>query len=188
MSIISWSFPLVCEIHIIKKKKGLGLLFTFDLRACDRCVDLDVELDPDSTVRRFFFSSSFFSALNFLFFSLLFFSQAQTRARGWYNWLHRQPTDVSSFQLLQSIQMLRLYHLQTGAHYALFSRWPWRSHRPASWRFLFLIEFSAFSNFHLSANVKMEGGGGLFMFWGLKDLYMRTYIYIGWLYVFLFSS
>lgn len=48
-------------------KKGLSLLFTFDLRACDRCVDLDVKLDPDSTVTRGVFFS-FFSALNFLFF------------------------------------------------------------------------------------------------------------------------
>lgn len=67
MSIITRSFPLVCAIHIIKK--GLSLLFTFDLRARDRCVDLDDKLDPDSTVTRgFFFFLSFFSALNFLFF------------------------------------------------------------------------------------------------------------------------
>lgn len=98
MRAITWSFPLVCAIRNIKKR-GLSLLFTSDLRARDRCVDLDVKLDPDSTVTRGFLSPPppYFSALNFL---LFFPADTNTSAR-WYNWLRRQPTDVRSFQLLE---------------------------------------------------------------------------------------
>lgn len=95
-----------------------------------------------NSYERFFFSFLFCSKFSFLF------STDTNMSARWYNWLHRQPTDVSSFQLLESFQMLYFDHLQKGAYDVLFSRWPWRSHRPGRW------QYSSFSNIHLSTNVK----------------------------------
>lgn len=118
MNSITRRFSLLCAEFTIWK--GSASLFTFDLRARDRCVDLDVKLDPDWTVTRCFFFSSSFPALNFLL--LFFYADTNTSVR-WYNWLCRQSTDVSCFQLLESFQTPYFCHLQ-GSRTVCSTRFP----------------------------------------------------------------
>lgn len=75
MSIIMWSFPLVCTIHIIKRAQSF--IYIWPESSWQMCwLGCQIGSRLNSYERAFFFS--FFSALNFLF----FFPRTQTWARG----------------------------------------------------------------------------------------------------------